>query len=194
MTVLTEKMINRWRGILPNLITFSRIVLTLLVNYYIFARFSEIGIPLFLLGLIFFTDYLDGKLARLWGTVSPGGAVLDLLADFFFMFLSYLVLHSFRIVPLWFIFLVFVKFTEFVFTSIYLKRLREGNKVFIFDFLGRLVAAVFYLLPALLYSSYQLSPVLYTFCVNKLTYIICFFALISSADRIRKCLVPIQRE
>ena len=143
MTVLTEKMINRWRGILPNLITFSRIVLTLLVNYYIFARFSEIGIPLFLLGLIFFTDYLDGKLARLWGTVSPGGAVLDLLADFFFMFLSYLVLHSFRIVPLWFIFLVFVKFTEFVFTSIYLKRLREGNKVFIFDFLGRLVAAVF---------------------------------------------------
>ncbi|NLY91374.1 MAG: CDP-alcohol phosphatidyltransferase family protein [Firmicutes bacterium] len=162
----------------------------MIVNSYIRSRFGEVGLPLLMLGLIFFTDYLDGKIARSSGTASPGGAVLDLLADFFFMSLSYLVLHSFSIVPLWFICLVVGKFLEFVFTSIYLKRLRKENKVFIFDGPGRLVAAAFYFLPALLYGSHQLSPVVYSFCINKLTYIICFFSLISSAYRIGRCFCP----
>lgn len=187
MTVLLARGKKPMWGRVPNLITLSRVVLTCVVNYYIRSRFGEIGLPLLILGLIFLTDYLDGKIARTYGTVSPGGAVLDLLADFFFMFLSYLVLHSFGIVPLWFIGVVFGKFLEFVLTSIYIKRFRKGSPVFIFDRLGRFVAAAFYLLPALLYSSHHLSPAIYTFCINKLTYIISFFSLISSAYRIRRC-------
>ncbi|HHT49670.1 MAG TPA: CDP-alcohol phosphatidyltransferase family protein [Firmicutes bacterium] len=187
MTVLTASMKKRPWGRVPNLITLSRVVLACIVNYYIRSRFGEIGVPLFILGLIFFTDYLDGKLARLYGTVSPGGAVLDLLADFFFVFLSYLVLHSLGLVPLWFIGVVFGKFLGFVFTSIYLKRVSKGSPVFTFDCLGRFVAAAFYLLPALLYGSHLLLPTLYAFCINKLTYILCFFSLISSAYRIGRC-------
>lgn len=187
MTILSEGLKNQvWRRV-PNLITLSRVVLTCIVNYYILTYFGKIAVPLFIFVLILFTDYLDGKIARLYGKVLPGGAVFDLLADFFFMFLSYLVLHYFRIIPFWFVCVVFGKFIEFVFTSFYLRRLSNGSKVFIFDCLGRFVAAAFYLLPALLYSSHQLSPAIYTFCINRLTHIICFFSLSSSVYRIRRC-------
>ncbi|HBR28213.1 MAG TPA: CDP-alcohol phosphatidyltransferase family protein, partial [Firmicutes bacterium] len=74
-----------------NLITLSRVILTFIVNHYILFHFGKVGIPLFLFGMVFLTDYMDGKIARLSKTVSPGGAVFDLLADFFFIFLTYLV-------------------------------------------------------------------------------------------------------
>lgn len=188
MTVLTARRKKRlWRRV-PNLITLSRVVLTCLVNYYIWAHFGAIGVPLLLFGLIFFSDYFDGKLARLSGMVTASGAVLDLLADFFFVFLSYSVLHSLGIVPLWFMGVVFGKFLEFVITSIYLKRFSNGSRVFAFDCLGRFVAAAFYVLPALLYGSYVLAPAIYAFCINKLTYICLFSSLISSAHRIGRCI------
>jgi phosphatidylglycerophosphate synthase len=189
MTILSEGLVNQvWRRRVPNLITLSRVVLTCFVNYYILTYFGKIAIPLSIFGLILFTDYVDGKIARLYGTVSPGGAVFDLLADFFFMLLSYLVLHSFRIIPFWFVCVLCGKFAEFILTSFFLKKSGIGrdNQVFLFDFLGRFVAAVLYLFPVLLYSSYQLAPAIYTFCINKLTYIILFFTLLSSVYRIGK--------
>lgn len=187
MTIFAASRKKRWWGGVPNLITLSRVVLTCLVNYYIRAQFGSIGLPLLLLGLIFFSDYFDGKLARLTGTASASGAVLDLLADFFFMYQSYLLLHSFGIVPVWFIGVVFGKFLEFVLTSIYLRRFSNGSQVFTFDCLGRFVAAAFYLLPALLYGSYVLAPAVFAFCINKITYILLVFSLISSASRIGRC-------
>lgn len=160
-----------------------------MVNYYILTHFDRIMIPFLIFGLIFFTDYLDGKIARRYGAVSPGEAVFDLVADFFFIFLSYLVLQVFRIIPFWFVCVVCGKFAEFILTSFFLKKsgTSSGNQVFVFDFLGRFVAAVFYLFPMLSYISHQSSPAVYTFCVNTLAYIILFFALFSSVYRIGKC-------
>src|SRR5690554_917400 len=178
---------KRARREVPNLLTLSRIVLSCIVNYYILIHFGRIKIPLLSFGLVFLTDYLDGRIARRYGTVSPGGAVFDLVADFFFIFLSYLVLHSFGVIPFWFVCIVFGKFIEFVLTSFFLRSSADGSRVFVFDFLGRFVAVVFYIFPVLLYSSHQLAPVFYDFSINQLTYIILFFSLLSSADRIRKC-------
>lgn len=187
MTELTAGLKKQVGRSAPNLLTISRVVLACGVNSYLRSHFGEIGIPLFMFGLIFFTDYLDGKIARLAGTASSFGAVLDLTADFFFICLSYAVLHSFRLVPLWFIAVVFGKFFEFLLTSLYLKRLHEDSPAFIFDCLGRLVAAAFYLFPALLYVTSQAAPTIYTFCLSKLTYLLSFFALISSVSRIGRC-------
>jgi len=170
-----------------NLITLSRVILTFIVNHYILFHFGKVGIPLLLFGMVFLTDYMDGKIARLSKTVSPGGAVFDLLADFFFIFLTYLVLYYLQIMPLWFIGVVFGKFVEFVFTSIILSKSDPGNGVFVFDFIGRFVAAMFYAYPVLLYFSYCFSPVMYTLCISILAYFLLIFALLSSAYRIRNC-------
>lgn len=177
-----------WRGVV-NIITLFRVVFTCVVNYYILTYFGRVMLPFLLFGLIFFTDYLDGKIARRYGVSSPGGAVFDLLADFFFIFLSYLVLQAFMVIPFWLVCVVCGKFAEFILTSFFLKKYStgNGNQVFVFDFLGRFVAVVFYLFPMLSYISYQSSPAVHTFCVNTLGYIILFCALLSSAYRIGKC-------
>lgn len=78
MTELTAGLKKQVGRSAPNLLTISRVVLACGVNSYLRSHFGEIGIPLFMFGLIFFTDYLDGKIARLAGTASSFGAVLDL--------------------------------------------------------------------------------------------------------------------
>jgi CDP-diacylglycerol--glycerol-3-phosphate 3-phosphatidyltransferase len=175
------------RSVVANTITLSRVVLTCIVNYYLLFHFGKVELPLLIFGLVFLTDYLDGKIARLSKTVSPGGAVFDFLADCFFIFLTCLVLHYFRIFPPWFIFVVVGKGLEFVLTSFILKQSSDGNKVFFFDYLGRFVAVIFYVYPVLLYVSHCFSPIMYDLCLNRLTYLILFLTLLSSSYRIKKC-------
>lgn len=188
ISISTTPKRSAWRRV-PNIITLSRVIFTCIVNYYILTRFGRVMVPFLLFVLIFCTDYLDGKIARRYGAASPGGAVFDLVADHFFIFLSYLVLQVFKVIPFWFVCVVCGKFAEFILTSFFLKKsgTSRGNQVFVFDFLGRSVAAIFYSFPMLSYISYQSSPAVYTFCVNTLAYITLFFALLSSAHRIGKC-------
>jgi CDP-diacylglycerol---glycerol-3-phosphate 3-phosphatidyltransferase len=67
---------------LPNLLTFSRIVAIplVIVTFYIPPPYGPwIGCALF--ALAGFTDWLDGKLARLWKQQSELGRFLDPIAD-----------------------------------------------------------------------------------------------------------------
>jgi cardiolipin synthase (CMP-forming) len=67
---------------LPNLLTFSRIVAIPLVviTFYVPAPEGP-WIGCFLFALAAFTDWLDGKLARLWQQQSELGRFLDPIAD-----------------------------------------------------------------------------------------------------------------
>ena len=63
----------------PNILTFSRIIITPLIIY---LGIVKQYIPLFITTLfIAFTDYLDGYLARKWQVESLFGAKLDTIAD-----------------------------------------------------------------------------------------------------------------
>ncbi len=187
MILNSASLIEGLRRGVPNTITLLRVVFTCFLNYYIFNHFGKMMIPLIIFSLIFLTDYADGKIARLYGLATPFGAAFDLLADLFFIISSCMVLYVFQIIPLWFLFVILFKFIEFVVTSFFISKSDGERTIFVFDFIGRLVAVVFYMIPALLYISYRYSPVMYTFCINRLSYIILLLALFSSTYRIRIC-------
>jgi len=172
---------------LPNMLTLLRVALTCLLNYYILNRFGSLPIPMVIFLLIFLTDFLDGKIARFYGNTSLFGAVFDVLADLFYMVTTYIMLCSFQVLPLWFFFIMLFKCVEFVVTSFLLKKLCGGKSIFVFDFIGRFAAALFYIIPLLAYASFQLSQVLYFFTIHIFIYMITFMVFVSSSYRFWNC-------
>jgi len=77
----TKKEMNGFRHI-PNILTISRIIITLFVIYLIFRRAKiEIIVPIFAVGAL--TDFFDGLLARKYKWKSEFGRKADMLADRF---------------------------------------------------------------------------------------------------------------
>jgi len=85
---------------IPNLITFSRLILALLVFLTIKEKNYALALCLFLLALI--TDMLDGYLARKFKVVSfVGGEILEILSDGLLIFLSILGFIIIGALPFW---------------------------------------------------------------------------------------------
>ncbi len=69
---------------LPNFLTFSRVVITFVTIYFVFAAFDFIYIAsLFTLGML--TDFFDGFLARRFKETTEFGRQFDMIADRFLM-------------------------------------------------------------------------------------------------------------
>ena len=69
---------------IPNILTFSRVIIAFIVIFFIFANFEITWIILaFLLGMI--TDVLDGQIARRFKMTTEFGARFDMVADRFLM-------------------------------------------------------------------------------------------------------------
>lgn len=177
---------------LPNTLTLLRVLLACLLNFFIIYHFESWAIIAIIFLVIFLTDFMDGKIARFCGNTSHFGAVFDILADLFFVGTSYIVLCLFHILPIWFLFIMLFKFIEFTVTSIFLKILHSGKSIFVFDFIGRFAAALFYIIPALVYLSFLLSPFIYFFTIHYFIYIITFMVFISSSYRLRDCVKCMQ--
>lgn len=67
---------------IPNLLTLSRIVLTVFLIYMFFFDFS-VATLLFVFIIAAITDFLDGQIARGWDQVTNFGAKFDMIADRF---------------------------------------------------------------------------------------------------------------
>lgn len=173
---------------LPNMITLLRVVLSLFLNFYIVAHYGSILIPIIISFIIFLTDFLDGKIARINRSVSNVGAVLDVVADLFYIVVSYIVLYTFHILSLWFLFIIIFKFVEFVITSYFIKKISNQKSIFVFDFVGRYVAVIFYIIPLVSYVSFQFLQTKYLSLINALLYIITFIVFVSSSYRIGNCI------
>lgn len=115
--------------VLPNMITLLRVLLSCFLNFYLLNHFGSLPVPIIISLAIFLTDFLDGKIARFLGKTSRFGAVFDLLADLFYIVLSYLVLYSFQILPIWFFLVILFKFIEFVLTSLFLKNFCDQKRI-----------------------------------------------------------------
>lgn len=173
---------------LPNSITLLRIILVCIANLYIFNNFSSMIVPIMLASLIYITDYFDGKIARFYGCTSKLGAVLDVIADLFYIVVSYIVLYKFNLLPLWFLFIIIAKFMEFIITSFFLKKSNDRKIIFVFDIIGKFVAVIFYIIPIFTYISFHMWNHIYFFIVHIFIFIIAFLATISSIHRIKNCI------
>lgn len=170
---------------LPNLITLLRVVLTCFLNIYILHNPGKISAPIVLYFLIFLSDFMDGKIARIFEYTSSFGAVFDVVVDLFYIVASYCTLVYLNIAPFWFLMVILIKFMEFVITSFLLKRRSRVNSMFIFDFIGRLTSVLFYITPLLMYVSYQQCQLLYLFMSKIFIYGVTAIALVSAAYRIK---------
>jgi len=178
----------------PNLITTTRIIMSFLFVYVIVEQFiygQERSMNLIILFVaICVSDLLDGRIARKMNSVSIIGAKLDVSADLLYIILSYVTLITLKILPLWFLGFICFKFSEFVITS---KFMRNNNKSsdnpFVFDKVGRVVAAMFFIIPGLVciykcFGSYNVDIIL-----SCLLYIVFLAGVYSSYLRIRCCIV-----
>src|SRR3989344_1680419 len=73
---------NIWN--IPNALTFSRIIITILAVFFIFADFDIVYVAVaFVVGMI--TDFLDGQIARRFNMKTEFGRQFDMIADRFLM-------------------------------------------------------------------------------------------------------------
>lgn len=73
---------NIWN--LPNFFTLSRIIISFITIYFIFADFHIVYVIVaFIIGML--TDAVDGQIARRFGLVTEFGSKFDMIADRFLM-------------------------------------------------------------------------------------------------------------
>jgi cardiolipin synthase len=89
---------------IPNLITLTRMLLTLPVSWLLYV--GEYWPALILLAIAGLSDALDGYLVRRFGWSTPLGAWLDPAADKVLMLGIYLAVTLSGLLPLWLLFLV----------------------------------------------------------------------------------------
>lgn len=179
--------------VLPNIITFSRILLTFIFVLLQKAQYyhrENISIYLYILIIflfICFTDLLDGKIARFLESTSPMGSLLDVSADAIFIFSSYIALNIFNIIPLWFTIIILIKFLEFIITSYVWRKLNiQSEELFLSDFIGRITAVLFYIIPGVIYILLYKLDYISFYIINIIICITTILALISSAKRFLK--------
>jgi len=175
-----------------NLITITRIIMSFLFIYTILRQFiygQDLTINLIILFLaICCSDLLDGKIARKTNSISIIGAKLDVFADLLYIILSYLTLIKMKILPLWFLVFICIKFSEFIFTSNFMKRNNKSlENVFVFDKIGRIVSATFFIIPGIVCIYKCFEPYNIVLIINCFIYTTLVAGLYSSYLRIKGC-------
>lgn len=110
---------------LPNRLTLARLVLTV-----IFVAVTSAGVPwAYTTGLVLFviasiTDWLDGRIARQRGLVTPFGQLMDPLADKVLLAAAFVMLLEERLIPGWLVIAVLAR--EFLVTGLRLVASSRG--------------------------------------------------------------------
>lgn len=132
--------------LIVNGITALRFVLASLFISLLLQEYPHFWVYLILFFIIAGSDYIDGKLARRWNAVSKMGEILDVSADFFFIFATSLVLYIQNVFPVWMPIIIALKLTEFILTSRFCRK-KRNQRIFFFDPIGHFTAVSFYILP-----------------------------------------------
>lgn len=181
---------------IPNLITITRVIMTFafvhaIEQQYVYGMDMTIKITILFLAICF-SDFVDGKTARKINSVSIIGAKLDVFADLLYILSSYVMLVNIKILPFWFLVFVCFKFTEFIITSNYIKRnISTTDKPFVFDKVGRIVSAIFLIIPGIvcIYKCFEVNTIYFLF--NCSIFVIFIAGIYSSYVRIKSCFVAI---
>lgn len=132
---------------IPNIITFVRIPLTLILIHFILQ--DEYVSAALVIAVICLTDISDGAAARALGACTHLGAYMDVAADLLYVMASLIVLNIKDLAPSWFTMVTALKFVDFAITSSILKR-DAGNKcTWVFDDLGRCFSALTFISPGI---------------------------------------------
>lgn len=113
---------------LPNKLTLSRIVLTVIFLFFLFAygvAYKIAALAIFTIAA--FTDFLDGHIAKKYGLVSDFGRFMDPIADKVLTLSAFLAFVEMGFVPAWMV--IIIIFREFIITGIRLMALRKKRVI-----------------------------------------------------------------
>ena len=166
-----------------DLLTYARFILATVAAFSLWTSPSDIVTPLLFTAGVYITDFFDGRVARMYAAETLRGALLDALADFYYIILMHILFACQGILPGWYPMIIIWKFTEFMVTSSYLSK-SEGRFKAVHDSWGRLLAIWFYATPAviIIIQHYEISFLL-AHVVN-MAYLVTVWALWSSVCRI----------
>lgn len=165
---------------IPNILTLMRIPLTIFF-LILFCSFTDDRVMnlvcISLITLVLLSDFIDGKIARKIKAESKMGSILDPYCDLFFVLGTSITFNYYKLIPLYYTILLIFKFSEFNITSMYMRN-HKKDKVFVFDKIGRIVCAGYFLVPFFVMVNFLID--------FKLIYIIALTigTLMSSASRI----------
>ena len=86
--------------------------------------------------LIWFSDLLDGFLARRWNQITELGKIIDPLADKLSVFVIVLILVYQHIIPLWYVITIVSRDAVILFAGLYLKS--KKNIVMMSNWMGKI--------------------------------------------------------
>ena len=137
--------------------------------------------------IIFFTiilsDIADGYLARKLNCASKAGARLDIISDTVYAILSLAAFAYFKIIPVWFIFIMALKLIEFFVTSKLINQKQNYEKTLFFDRIGKISICTIMLLPGIFV--FRCIIIDYKTVMNIIIYIITIMFIISFINRIK---------
>lgn len=179
---------------IPNFLTSTRVIMSFLFVYniieqFVFGKERSINLIILFLGICI-SDFFDGRIARKTNSISVIGAKFDVFADLLYIIISYVALIYIKILPLWFLIFICLKFLEFAITSRFMKKNnKSSDNPFIFDKVGRVVAAMFFIIPGIVcvYKCIELYKL--HLILTCLLYVIFLAGIYSSYLRIKSCLM-----
>jgi CDP-diacylglycerol--glycerol-3-phosphate 3-phosphatidyltransferase len=138
------------------------------------------------LAITFFTiiisDIADGFLARKLKCTSDTGARLDIISDTLYTILSLTAFAYFKIIPVWFIFVMALKLIEFIMTSKMIRNKRKSENIIFFDRIGKISVSIAMLLPGIFV--FRCVIIDYKTVMNIIIYIITVLLIVSFFNRI----------
>jgi phosphatidylglycerophosphate synthase len=173
-----------------NILTMLRIPLTLLfvyvTNLLIVHQAAFAGkISLLISAIIIFTDLFDGILARKYLVVTRFGQISDVACDFFYIILSMFLFNYYELISIYITSVMIYKFVEFIiFSVLYVDRIQKKDILFLFDKPGRIVSALYYLLPSI-QVLYILKYINKYFVMEIIYLLILVLSLISSIIKLK---------
>ncbi len=118
--------INKEIFYISNLISIFRIILLIPVSYLLLTGFeSENTLIIILVLCMYFSDLLDGYLARKLGQVSEFGKIIDPLADKISVIVISVILLFLGKIPLWFVLIIVLRDIFIMLFGIYLDRKKD---------------------------------------------------------------------
>jgi phosphatidylglycerophosphate synthase len=171
---------------IPNILSLTRLLLVLpftLITHDIFVY--ECTNNLFLLlvfAFIIISDVADGYLARKLKCTSDEGAKLDVFSDTLYTISSLATFAYFKVIPIWFVYIMLLKLTEFIITSRLIKNKRKFGDTMFFDKIGKISACIAMLLPGIFVFRCIISN--YRTVMNVSVYIVTAMLIASFFSRI----------
>lgn len=160
---------------MPNLLSILRIVLLIPLSYLMIFEFERYNtLIIFLVLCMYFSDLLDGYLARKMDLVSEFGKIIDPLADKISVTVIALILLYLGKIPLWFVLIIVIRDLLIFGFGVYLDKKKDIRLMS--NFPGK--AAVFFIGLVLLFTivnTPQLSE------INSYMYYICILLIMYSS-------------